>query len=122
MSTPSDTELARKLAESRMRMLCLQPFFGLLLMHLRYGLDEDCETAATDGTYIWFGPAFLHRLTPLETDFVLLHEISHVALGHCFRSNDRNTLVFNIACDLVVRPFSSGVGGFTSSCAMAHQQ
>lgn len=77
-----------------------QPFFGLLLLHLRYGLDENCETAATDGEQVWFGPDFLHRLTPLETDFVLLHEIAHVALGHCFRDGDRDSERFNIACDL----------------------
>ena len=101
MSIPFDAELWRKLNESRMRMLRLQPFFGLLLLHMRYGLDEDCTTAATDGINIWFGPAFLKRLTPLATDFVLLHEIAHVALGHCFRYQDRNPEVFNIACDLV---------------------
>ena len=48
------------------------------------------------------GPAFLNRLSPLETDFVLLHEIAHVALGHCFRDNDRDSGIFNSACDLVV--------------------
>ena len=102
MSPASDTELNRKLNESRLRMLGLQPFFGLLLLHLRYGLDEDCETACTDGIHVWFGPAFLKRLTPLETDFVLLHEIAHVALGHCFRYHDRDSYAFNVACDLVV--------------------
>ena len=102
MSTPSDAELAGKLSASRLRMLHLQPFFGLLLLHLRYGLDEDCESACTDGIHIFFGPAFLTRLTPLETDFVLLHEIAHVALGHCFRDNARDSEIFNSACDLVV--------------------
>ena len=101
MTASSDAELARKLTESRLRLLRLQPFFGLLLLHMNYGLDEDCETACTDGTNILFSPDFLRRLTPLETDFVLLHEISHVALGHCFRDNGRDNWVFNIACDLV---------------------
>ena len=102
MTTLTDAELARKLGESRMRVLRLQPFFGLLLLHLRYGLDESCTTACTDGVHIFFGPAFLNRLTPLETDFVLLHEIAHVALGHCFRYGERDSDVFNRACDLVV--------------------
>jgi predicted metal-dependent peptidase len=102
VSVPSDAELVRKLAESRLRVLREQPFFGLLLMHMRYGLDEDCETAGTDGTRILFGPAFLGRLSPLETDFMLLHEIAHVALGHCFRGDDRVSETFHLACDLVV--------------------
>jgi predicted metal-dependent peptidase len=102
VNAASDAQLARKLHEARFRVLREQPFFGLLLLHMNYGLDEDCETACTDGRSIRFGPAFLKRLTPWETDFVLLHEIAHVALGHCFRHNDRDSERFNIACDLVV--------------------
>ena len=33
---------------------------------------------------------------------MLLHEIAHVALEHCFRFEDRNQKVFNRACDLVI--------------------
>jgi predicted metal-dependent peptidase len=42
----------------------------------------------------------------LEVDFVLLHELMHVALGHCFRHvssrGPRESERFNVACDIVV--------------------
>ena len=94
--------LARKLGEARMRLLRNQPFFAILLLHTPFCLDDTCRTAATDGRRIVFAPAFLDSLSPLETEFVLLHEIMHVALGHCFRQRGRECRRFNIACDIVV--------------------
>jgi predicted metal-dependent peptidase len=42
------------------------------------------------------------QLSDDELDFVLMHEILHVALQHCFRDNSRESYDFNIACDIVV--------------------
>ena len=97
-------ELARKLYASRMRMLCNNGFYGLLLMHLPFALDESCSTAATDGKRIYFGPKFLEGLTATETDFVLMHEVLHVVLRHINRSHifKEDPARANVACDIVV--------------------
>ncbi len=87
---------------SRMRILCNNGFYGLLLMHMVFSIDENCETAATDGKRIFFGPKFLDELSDGELDFVMMHEILHVVLQHCFRTGDRDNEIFNIACDIVV--------------------
>lgn len=71
-------------------------------MHMRYFLEGTCRTAGTDGSAIFFAPAFLSRLNERETEFVLLHEILHVALAHCFRGQRLEPERFNIACDIVV--------------------
>lgn len=92
----------RRLLLSRMRLLCNHGFFGLLLMHLTYSIDETAETAYTDGKRIAFAPAFLDQLNDQELDFVMMHEIMHVVLQHCLRSGDRDPESFNIACDIVV--------------------
>lgn len=92
----------RRLLLSRMRILCNHGFFGLLLMHMVYSLDEGVETACTDGRRITFGPAFLESLSDSELDFVMMHEILHVALHHCLRRGERDHERFNIACDIVV--------------------
>ena len=36
----------KRLLLSRMRILCSSGFYGLLLMHMVYAIDENCETAA----------------------------------------------------------------------------
>ena len=95
-------ECTRRLLLSRTRLLTLNGFYGLLLMHMKFGLDETVSTACTDGEYILFNPDFMESLLDRELDFVLMHEVLHVALQHCFRAGDRDPERFNIACDIVV--------------------
>ena len=92
----------QRLLLSRMRILCNHGFYGLLLMHMVYSIDEKLETACTDGIRITFGTDFLDSLTDSELDFVMMHEILHVVLQHCLRGEDRDNETFNIACDIVV--------------------
>lgn len=92
----------QRLLLSRMRILCNHGFYGLLLMHMVYSIDENLDTAGTDGMHITFGPDFLDSLSDSELDFVMMHEILHVVLQHCLREDDRDHEEFNIACDIVV--------------------
>lgn len=102
LSEDKKKEYMKRLILSRMRILCNNGFYGLLLMHMIYSIDENCETAATDGRRIFFGPKFLDELNDTELDFVMMHEILHVVLQHCLRQGDRDNEQFNIACDIVV--------------------
>lgn len=94
--------LTQRLLFSRLRILERHGFYGLLLMHTRFALDSGLETAATDGDKILFSPVFLRGLSDRELDFVMMHEILHIALRHCARQGDRDNRRFNIACDIVV--------------------
>ena len=85
-----------------MRILINNGFYGLLLMHIGFALDENVSTAATDGEKIMFSPDFLDTLSDRELDFVLMHEIVHIALRHCDRSGGFDNETFNTACDIVV--------------------
>ena len=104
MSLTSDEvkKYTQKLLLSRFRILNRHGFYGLLLMHMRFGLDEACDTAYTDGYRINFSPVFLESLSNDEVDFVLMHEILHVVLKHCFRGRKVDPYLFNVACDIVV--------------------
>lgn len=92
----------KRLLLSRMRILMNNGFYGLLLMQMIFAVDEKCETAATDGYRIYFGPKFMDDLSDSELDFVLMHEIMHAALNHCKRRDGRESEMYNIACDIVV--------------------
>lgn len=102
LSDNKKREYAKRLLLSRMRILCNNGFYGLLLMHMVYSIDENCETACTDGFRICFGLDFLDSLSDSELDFVMMHEILHVVLQHCLRGEDLDAERFNIACDIVV--------------------
>ena len=90
-----------RMTQSRLRLLVKYPFYGMLLTHVKISIDEDCETAYTDGERIAFSPAFMDDLKDSEIDFVMMHEVLHMALMHCYRQKPDHEL-FNIACDIVV--------------------
>ena len=102
LSNEEKKKLIQKLLFSRTRILAKYGFLGLLLMHMQIKLDEEIETASTDAEYIYFSPAFLNELSENELDFIMMHEILHVVLKHCFRDEDRDPQIFNIACDIVI--------------------
>ena len=85
-----------------MRILCNHGFYGLLLMHMIYSIDEGAETAYTDGERIDFGPKFLDDLLDNELDFVMMHEILPVVLQHCLMGEEWDQERYNIAADIVV--------------------
>lgn len=91
-----------RLLLARMRILCNHGFYGLLLMHMIYSIDEGCETAYTDGVRIAFSPFFLEELSDKELDFVMMHEILHVVLQHCLRGEYKDNERYNIAADIVI--------------------
>ena len=94
--------LSRRLLLARFHLLCSHGFYGVLLMHMTMTLDEECETASTDGKRMYFCPDFLDTVSDAELEFVMMHEVLHCALLHCTRRHDRDPYLFNIACDIVV--------------------
>ncbi len=93
---------SQRLLLSRLRLLSENGFYGILLMNAKFGVDIKTPTAYTDGEKIVFGCQFLDDLSDPELDFVLMHEVLHVALRHVFRSENFDPSLFNIACDIVV--------------------
>lgn len=98
-------EYVKRLMVARMKILANNGFYGLMLMHMGFALDETIETAATDGKKLFFAPAFLDDLTDSELVFILQHEILHVVLKHVMRTGDMDNELFNIACDIVVNSY-----------------
>ena len=95
-------QMQLRLLQSRLRVLLRHGFYGILLMHLQMKLDPFCETAYTDAQTIAFCPKFLENISDSELDFIMMHEIMHVVLGHCFRGKNLDDGLFNVACDIVV--------------------
>ena len=95
-------EYQRRLLLARIRILTNYGFYGIMLENMAFGLDSGCDTAYTDGEKICFSPKFMEYLSDSELDFVLMHEVMHVALKHCNRGLKYNQELFNIACDIVV--------------------
>lgn len=94
-------QTVRRMTEARAALVRDNPFFG----HLALGLQlacAPCETACTDGKRLIFDPEFAEKLSVQELQFVTLHEVMHCVLEHCTRGKNLHSLLFNIACDIVV--------------------
>ena len=95
-------EFVRRLLLSRLRLLVNNGFYGLLLMHMKFGLTDQVEHSWTNGEVVELNPEFLDSINDDELDYVLMHEILHVVLQHCWRGKDFEPERFNIAADIVV--------------------
>ena len=86
------------------RLLRKFPWFGALSMYLEYEDDPDCSTAWTDGDKVGANPAFWAKLSQPEREFVMAHEVMHVALSHCntWRQGPRDPAGWNEAGDHVI--------------------
>ena len=125
LSNEQIRECSRRLMLSRMRLLCDHGFYGSLLMHMKIHLSEDFPHGATDGKRnIWINPEFLERISDKELDYLLMHEIGHVALRHCQRGaylvrNAQDLARQNIAADIIVNSnILLAAGGDTSAITL----
>lgn len=96
--------ITKRLQGIRQGLVRKTPFYAILLFGLRFSLDDMTETVYTDGERIAFNPDFLKSITDREVEFIMLHEVSHVALGHPFRRiiADCDFELYDMACDIVV--------------------
>lgn len=95
-------EITQRLMRARMRILLKQGFYGLLLMHVKFGLDSSVKGAAASSDRIVFNPEFIELLSEAELDYCLNHQVMHIAMKHCMRKNERDDNLFWRACDIVV--------------------
>ena len=96
--------ITKRLQGIRQGLVRKTPFYAILLFGLRFSLDDMTETVYTDGERIAFNPDFLKSITDREVEFIMLHEVSHVALGHPFRRiiAECDFELYDMACDIVV--------------------
>ena len=92
----------KRIIRAKMNLLANNGFYGLLLSHVKFALDLECETACTDGRRIWFGPKFMEELSDSELEFIMMHEVLHIVLQHCIRGQEYDNEIYNIAADIVI--------------------
>lgn len=110
-----------KLLKARTDLILYQPFFGSLALRLKLVEDNSFETAAVDGTSMFYNPEFIDGLSFRELVGVVAHEVMHIALGHIWRMGTRDDKRWNIAADytinenLVASGFTLPDGALTDS-------
>ncbi len=81
------------------------PFMKIALSALSPKADERLVSMATDGAYIYYNSQRLidtFRKNGKYLDRAYLHSILHCLFFHLWTRGDRNELLWNIACDIMV--------------------
>lgn len=94
-------KLKRKLQEARYRLYKLNEEFAAPLSDMIYVSVKDVWRMSTNGTCIYFDPDWLQKLGSRELDFILSHQLMHIALGHIDRPKYYTGDRFHLACDIV---------------------
>jgi len=76
-------------------------FWGMLAMRLKMVESPECETAATDGEVMLFNPEYVATLSTQQLIGLEAHEVMHCAMGDIWRLDERDHLIWNMACDYV---------------------
>lgn len=73
-----------------------------MALKLLFQEDLSVQTMATDGTKILYNPTWIYDLPINQVAGVICHEIMHCILSHNTRRNNRDSYLWNIACDYAV--------------------
>ena len=104
-------EACNRIEASLVRLRVYQPFFGALALFIDYYIDDAIPTACTNGKWIRFNPEFACSITARELDGVVIHELLHAALRHSSRRGSRDSVLWNVAADIVVNGMIREISG-----------
>lgn len=100
-----------KITKAKVQLILENPFFATLSLGMQYIEDPTVETAETDGTKIWYNPAFIDGLGVPEVKGVIAHECLHPGFLHHTRRGARDPEKWNISTDAAINPILLD-GGF----------
>ena len=101
MTEQRKRRLKRQLQESRYRLYKLNREFAEPLREMLFVATKDVKRISTNGSCIYFDPDWLQKLGHTALDFILSHQLMHIALGHIDRPKYYTGDRFHLACDIV---------------------
>ncbi|MBQ7358443.1 MAG: hypothetical protein IJW65_06885 [Clostridia bacterium] len=102
MTTERKRRIKDIIQAARGRLLDLYPFYGLLLMYLKFVAVPKMKKISTNGRCIYFNPDFIEKLYIDEIEYILIHQILHIVCGHIWRERDVSGDDYHFACDIFI--------------------
>lgn len=81
------------------------PFFSNIISNVIYVSDSSIESAVTDGKKIVYNDNYMSSLSSSQQEFVLMHELCHIAFNHLSimnRANKSDRNIWNYVMDAVI--------------------
>ena len=106
-----------RVLSARVRLLTqIAPFYGTILMRLKFSEDASQPTACTDGITLKYNPAFIDSIPDYVIVCLMAHEAGHVALNHPYRMNPqrydhkRANVAMDHAINLTLKNYTDKAG------------
>lgn len=110
MTDERKKKLRKKLKESRKRIFLMDMEFAEPLREMIFVATKDVKKISTNGSCIYFEPEWLWKLSENALDFILSHQVMHIALGHINRPKFYRGDRFHLACDIVANSHLAALG------------
>ena len=101
MTEQRKRQLKRQIQESRFRLSHMYKEVAAPLYNMIFVATKDVWRISTNGFCIYFDPDWLKNLKDLEIDFILSHELMHIALKHIDRPAYYYGDRYHFAADIV---------------------
>lgn len=101
MTEQRKRQLKRQIQESRFRLSHMYKEVAAPLYNMIFVVTKDVWRISTNGFCIYFDPDWLKNLKDLEIDFILSHELMHIALKHIDRPAYYYGDRYHFAADIV---------------------
>lgn len=92
--------LDQKFARTLLKLRDIRPFFSAVYESMPHNETNTIETMGVTGKELLYNKEWCEKLTFPQFMFVVLHEITHIALLHVPRCEKRDKILWNIAADL----------------------
>lgn len=92
----------QKFAKIMLELRILRPFYSAVYEVMEKIESESCETVGVTTDKMVYNYEFINNCKFDEMVFIMLHEIAHIALMHVARRENRDALLWNVACDFYV--------------------
>lgn len=99
-----DMTVAHKMARVIIDLRKIRPFYSAVYETIKKVeiLDNPVLTMSVTTDSLLYNPKFVEKIHYEEFLFNICHEISHIALLHVLRRQNRDSIIWNIACDYYV--------------------
>lgn len=92
----------QKFARALLDLRKLRPFYAAIYENIDKIERESIGTAAVDIKNMYYNYDYMDKLPYSEFLFVILHELTHIALLHVARTEDKDRLAWNYCTDFIV--------------------
>ena len=99
-----------KMITARAELILDHPFFATLALRLELREDPGCATAWSDGSVLAFNPAYIEAQPLARVKGMQCHEVLHLACSHHTRRGNRESRIWNRACDYAINPILLDAG------------